>query len=58
MPRTSHALLTSSYSYVNQSTVFANNLSFISWDGKIVMKGDDTTTLQAGEYSQRQGPTS
>lgn len=35
--------------YVDNTTAFANNLSYISWDGKVIMKGDDTTTLQAGQ---------
>ncbi|KAI9508757.1 glycoside hydrolase family 16 protein [Russula earlei] len=36
--------------YVNESTAFAHNLSYISWDGKkVIMKGDDTNTLQAGQ---------
>lgn len=35
--------------YVDNTTAFAQNLSYISWDGKVIMKGDDTTTLQAGQ---------
>ncbi|KAI0283293.1 concanavalin A-like lectin/glucanase domain-containing protein [Russula aff. rugulosa BPL654] len=35
--------------YVDNTTAFANNLSYISWDGKVIMKGDDTSTLQAGQ---------
>lgn len=35
--------------YVDNATAFAQNLSYISWDGKVIMKGDDTSTLQAGQ---------
>jgi beta-glucanase (GH16 family) len=35
--------------YVDNTTAFAQNLSYISWDGKVIMKGDDTSTLQAGQ---------
>ncbi|KAI0004307.1 glycoside hydrolase family 16 protein [Russula compacta] len=35
--------------YVDEPTAFADNLSYISWDGKVIMKGDDTTTLQSGQ---------
>jgi len=38
-----------SYSYVDNVTAFSQNLSFITWDGKVVMKGDDKSTLQAGQ---------
>jgi len=43
--------------YVDNTTAFANNLSYISWDGKVIMKGDDTTTLQAGQNRERCGLT-
>jgi hypothetical protein len=43
----------SSYSYVDNTTAFAHNLSYISWDGKVIMKGDDTNTLQAGQNRER-----
>ncbi|KAI0002001.1 hypothetical protein BJV77DRAFT_30217 [Russula vinacea] len=32
--------------YVDKATAFADNLSYISWDGKVIMQGDDTSTLQ------------
>jgi hypothetical protein len=35
--------------YVDKATAFADNLSYISWDDKVIMKGDDTSTLQAGQ---------
>jgi len=35
--------------YVDNTTAFSNNLSYISWDGKVIMKGDDTSTLKAGQ---------
>ncbi|KAI0304861.1 concanavalin A-like lectin/glucanase domain-containing protein [Russula brevipes] len=35
--------------YVDNVTAFSHNLSYISSDGKIIMKGDDTSTLQAGQ---------
>ncbi|KAI0257529.1 glycoside hydrolase family 16 protein [Lactifluus subvellereus] len=38
--------------YVDNATASAHNLSYISWDGKVVMKGDDTTTLQPGQYRE------
>ena len=44
-----------SYSYVDNTTAFALNLSYISWDGKVIMKGDDTTTLQANQNRNRCG---
>ncbi len=43
----------SSYSYVDNTTAFAHNLSYISWDGKVIMKGDDTNTTQAGQNRER-----
>lgn len=46
------------YSYVDNTTAFANNLSYISWDDKVIMKGDDTSTLQAGQNRERCGLTS
>jgi hypothetical protein len=47
--------LSEPYSYVDNATAFAHNLSYISSDGKVIMKGDDTTTLQPGEYRERYG---
>jgi len=47
----------SSYSYVDNTTAFAHNLSYISSDGKVIMKGDDTNTLQAGQNRERCGLT-
>ncbi|KAI9445170.1 glycoside hydrolase family 16 protein [Lactarius indigo] len=38
--------------YVDNATAFAHNLSYISWDGKVIMKGDDTNTLQSGQYRE------
>ncbi|KAI0067689.1 hypothetical protein BV25DRAFT_1846837 [Artomyces pyxidatus] len=38
--------------YVNQETAFANNLSYISSENTVIMKGDDTTWLQEGEFRQ------
>ncbi|KAI0051912.1 glycoside hydrolase family 16 protein [Auriscalpium vulgare] len=38
--------------YVDHDTAFAHNLSYISSDGKIVMKGDDTNWLAQGEYRE------
>ncbi|KAI0307829.1 concanavalin A-like lectin/glucanase domain-containing protein [Multifurca ochricompacta] len=38
--------------YVDKATAFAHNLSYISWDGKVMMKGDDTNTLQTGQYRE------
>jgi len=35
--------------YVDNTTAFAQNLSYISWDGKVIMKGDDTSTLQPNQ---------
>ncbi|EIN13721.1 glycoside hydrolase family 16 protein [Punctularia strigosozonata HHB-11173 SS5] len=34
--------------YVNQTTAFASNLSYISENNQVIMKGDDTTWLPAG----------
>jgi hypothetical protein len=42
-----------SYSYVDNVTAFSQNLSYITWDGKVVMKGDDTKTLPAGQNRNR-----
>jgi hypothetical protein len=49
--------LSSSNSYVDNTTAFAHNLSYISWDGKVIMKGDDTNPLQAGQNRERCGLT-
>jgi hypothetical protein len=49
--------LSTSYSYVDNATAFAHNLSYISSDGKVIMKGDDTNTLQAGQNRERCGLT-
>ncbi|KAI9460851.1 concanavalin A-like lectin/glucanase domain-containing protein [Lactarius psammicola] len=38
--------------YVDNTTAFSHNLSYISWDGKVIMKGDDTNTLQSGQYRE------
>jgi hypothetical protein len=56
-PLTPLADLSSSCSYVDNTTAFAHNLSYISWDGKVIMKGDDTNTLQAGQNRERCGLT-
>ncbi|OJT12932.1 hypothetical protein TRAPUB_10497 [Trametes pubescens] len=34
--------------YTDKDTAFANNLSFVTSDGRVIMKGDDTTSLQSG----------
>ncbi|KAH9849779.1 glycoside hydrolase family 16 protein [Lenzites betulinus] len=34
--------------YTDRSTAISNNLSFVTEDGNVIMKGDDTTWLQAG----------
>jgi len=36
--------------YVNETEAFALNLSYISSDDAVIMKGDDTSTLQTGQY--------
>ncbi|KAI0043201.1 glycoside hydrolase family 16 protein [Auriscalpium vulgare] len=38
--------------YVDHDTAFAHNLSYISYDGKVVMKGDDTNWLAEGQYRE------
>ncbi|KAI0274666.1 concanavalin A-like lectin/glucanase domain-containing protein [Gloeopeniophorella convolvens] len=38
--------------YVDNVTAFAHNLSYISWDGKVIMKGDDTNVLQPGQFRE------
>ena len=38
---------------MNATTAFANNLSYVTSDNKVIMKGDDTTTLQSGQFRQR-----
>jgi len=48
-------MLDPSYSYVDNATAFSHNLSYISWDGKVIMKGDDTNTLQSGQFRERCG---
>lgn len=49
--------LSLSYSYVNETEAFALNLSYISSDDAVIMKGDDTSTLQTGQYRNRCGVT-
>ncbi|KAL1951964.1 hypothetical protein VTO73DRAFT_1113 [Trametes versicolor] len=34
--------------YTDRDTAFANNLSFVTSDGRVIMKGDDTTSLASG----------
>lgn len=41
------------HSYTDRHTALANNLTFITDDGKVVMKGDDTTWLASGVYRNR-----
>ncbi|KAI0825151.1 glycoside hydrolase family 16 protein [Trametes gibbosa] len=36
--------------YTDQNTAVRNNLSFVTDDGRVIMKGDDTTWLQPGVY--------
>ena len=50
--------LSLSYSYVNETEAFALNLSYVSSDNEVIMKGDDTSTLQAGQNRNRCGLTS
>ncbi|KAH9968940.1 glycoside hydrolase family 16 protein [Russula dissimulans] len=38
--------------YVNQTTAFQNNLAYVASNGTIIMKGDDTSTLQVGQYRE------
>lgn len=40
-------------SYTDQNTALTKNLTFITEDGKVIMKGDDTTWLDAGVYRNR-----
>ena len=40
-------------SYTDRDTALANNLTFITEDGKVIMKGDDTTWLDSGVYRNR-----
>jgi hypothetical protein len=47
-----------SYSYVNETEAFALNLSYVSSNNEVIMKGDDTSTLQAGQNRNRCGLTS
>ncbi|KAI0662806.1 glycoside hydrolase family 16 protein [Cubamyces menziesii] len=36
--------------YTDRATAFSNNLSYVTDDGKVVMKGDDSTWLASGVY--------
>jgi len=38
--------------YVDGDTAFAHNLSYISSDNKVIMKGDDTNWLQSGQFRE------
>ena len=40
-------------SYTDRETALLNNLTFVTDDGKVIMKGDDTTTLASGVYRNR-----
>jgi hypothetical protein len=42
-----------SSSYINQSVAFQNQLAYVTADGKVIMKGDDFTTLPLGTYRDR-----
>jgi len=35
--------------FVNQTTAFAQNLAYVTSDGTVIMQGDNTTTLPAGQ---------
>jgi hypothetical protein len=47
------ALIQIIVSYVNSSFAFANRLAGVNSDGKVFMKGDDTTWLAPGQYRNR-----
>jgi hypothetical protein len=40
-------------SFVNKSVAAQKNLTYISYDGKVIMKADDYTTLPLGTYRDR-----
>ena len=40
-------------SYTDRDTAFAKNLSFVTGDDKVIMKGDDYSWLDAGVYRNR-----
>lgn len=46
-------LLNGASSFVNQSVATANALAYVETDGTVVMKGDNTTWLAAGENRDR-----
>jgi len=41
------------FSFVNQSMALQKNLTYITSDGKVIMKADDFTTLPLGAYRNR-----
>lgn len=41
------------HSYTTKEFAFANGLAYVQDDGKVVMKGDDFTTLPAGVNRNR-----
>lgn len=40
-------------SYLNESAAFSSGLAYVTDDNKVIMKGDDTTWLAAGENRSR-----
>ena len=47
------AFLDNSLSFVNQSVAIQKNLTYVTYDGKVIMKADDYTTLPSGTYRDR-----
>ena len=54
-PHTSH-LRSPACSYTDRATALANNLVYVTEDGKVIMKGDNTTSLASGVYRNRSVP--
>ena len=46
-------LISQPTSYTDATTAFADGLAYVSGDGKVIMKGDNTTTLAPGVNRNR-----
>lgn len=49
----SHTIPLPNSSYTDRQTALANNLTFVTDDGKVIMKGDGATWLASGVYRNR-----
>ena len=45
--------LTFTFSYVTQQIAVSKNLVYVTGDNKVIMKGDNTTSLEVGQFRDR-----